>query len=117
MYKNGEVHHLKHMLAFNAPPVEAPLPINAQNVAVSVGKNRWQWTVFIRGSSSDLDKIRCVEYTLHPTFPKPVQEVTRRGADSRAFAFTAIGWGTFKIRIRVFLKNGQVQHITHDLTF
>ena len=117
IFRNGEVRHLKHMLTFEAPPVENPLPIETRNVAESVGQNRWKWTVFIKGSSNVLDQIRCVEYTLHPTFPKPVREVSKRGADSRAFALSAIGWGTFQIRIRVFLKNGQVQELTHDLRF
>lgn len=115
IFRNEEIRHLKHMLTFEAPPVEDPLPIKTQNVAVSVGKNRWKWTVFIQGSSNVLDQIRCVEYT--PTFPKPVQEVSERGPDSRAFALSAIGWGTFQIRIRVFLRNGQVQELTHDLRF
>ena len=117
IFENGEVRHLKHMLTFEAPPVEDPLPIETRNVAISVGKNRWKWTVFIQGSSNVLDQIRCVEYTLHPTFPKPVQEVSKRGTGSRAFALSAIGWGTFQIRLRVFLRNGQVQELTHDLRF
>ncbi len=117
IFTKGGVRHLKHMLTFEAPPVEDPLPIKTRNVADSIGENRWMWTVFIQGSTDVIDQVRCVEYTFHPTFPKPVQEISKRGTASRAFALSAIGWGTFQIRVRIFLKNGQVQELTHELRF
>jgi len=115
--KEKENRHLKHMLIFKSPPVANPLPIKTGNVADSLGNDRWKWTVFIKGPTNALDRIRFVEYTLHPTFPERVHEVRQRGTENRAFAFSAIGWGTFEIRIRAFLKNGEVQKLSHHLRF
>jgi hypothetical protein len=58
-----------------------------------------------------------VEYTLHPTFPNPVQRVDR-GSDPRfPFGFTATGWGIFEVRIKIVFKNTQVRYMTHMLQF
>jgi len=119
IFRNAENEHryLKHMIALESPSIEHPLPIQAGNVAESIGKDRWKWTVFILGSSEALGQIQCVEYTLHPTFPERVHEVCQLGIEERPFALSAIGWGTFTIRIRVFLNNGQVQRLAHHLKF
>jgi transcription initiation factor IIF auxiliary subunit len=108
---------LRHMLTLKAAPVEYPLPITANNVATRTGEEWWNWTIFIEGPEEALNQIQCVEYTLHPTFSNPVQEVCSRGIGPHAFAFSARGWGTFVIQIRVFLKNGQVQRLVHNLRF
>lgn len=115
--KNKETRYLKHLLTFDARPVERPLPITVSNTARQVNSKQWIWTVFLQGPISALNQVRCVEYTLHPTFPNPIREVCEQGRVSEAFALTASGWGTFQIRIRVFLRNGQLQVLTHDLKF
>lgn len=117
LFKNGRTQPLKHMLTFDAQPVEDSLPIRAGNVASATGKGLWNWTVFIQGSDEVLDRIQCVEYTLHRTFFDPVREVSDRGTGPYAFALSATGWGTFQIRIRVFLKDGRVQGLVHNLRF
>jgi transcription initiation factor IIF auxiliary subunit len=114
---NGTVDRLTHKMALVALPVTSPLPITAGNVATQLQPGWWEWTVFIQGPEDALNQIQCVQYTLHPTFPHPVRDVCIRGTSSQAFALTATGWGTFQIRIRMFLKNGRVQDLTHDLTF
>lgn len=117
VFKNQAVHFLKYMLRFVAPPVEVPLQIRANNTATPAGRGWWNWTVYIEGKAEDVNQIQCVEYTLHPTFPNPVREVCHRGTDPHAFPLSTAGWGTFQIQIRVFLKNGRVQMLTHYLRF
>lgn len=117
VFKNGDVRPLKHMLSFDTPAVEQPLPIKTGNTAKQVREDWWNWTVFIEGPEEVLDKVRCVEYTLHPTFANPVSTICDRGKGSRGFSLTASGWGTFEIGIRVFLKDGRVQKLTHNLKF
>jgi transcription initiation factor IIF auxiliary subunit len=117
IFRNSTVRHLRHMLKFEAPPVKDSLPITTDNIAIEVRTGLWRWTVFLKGLDQVLDRIQCVEYTLHPTFPDPVKEVCEQGEGPYAFALTATGWGTFKIQIRLFLKDGRVQKLTHDLTF
>ena len=117
VFKDGRERSLKHMLAFGVPAVDSPLPIETANVATEVRKGLWEWTVFVRAPDNVLEQIRCVEYTLHPTFPDRVREVCDRGSGRQAFALTTRGWGTFEIQLRVLLKDGRAQALTHNLKF
>jgi len=87
------------------------------NTAQLAPDKRWDWTVFILGSEEDLNLIRCVEYTLHPTFPNPVRTVCERGKGPHAFSLSTNGWGTFRIQIRVLLKDGDPVVLSHQLKF
>lgn len=116
-FRDGHTQALTHQLHFDAPRAQQRLDITVDNVARQVGPRQWNWTVFLKGSDQALGQIRCVQYTLHPTFPKPVQEVCSRGRGTQAFALSASGWGTFEIGVRVSLNNGQVQQLTHQLHF
>jgi len=100
--------------------MSSPLPsvgeeISADNVSRYLGDGRWNWTVFIRAAEKTLHEIDCVEYTLHPTFPKPVQQTCAPGDPRQPFALSANGWGEFQIRIRVFRKDGGYKDLTHNL--
>jgi transcription initiation factor IIF auxiliary subunit len=113
--KDNAVRTLSHRLRFDPVPFTGLLPIKTDNDAIRLKSGSWSWTVFLRGPENVLGRIQCVEYTLHPTFPNPVREVCVRGTGSRAFQLSAKGWGTFQIPIRIFLKDGQVAELTHDL--
>jgi hypothetical protein len=97
--------------------VSARPVISADNIAESADGNKWNWTVFIKGDRDKIDEIKCVEYTLHPTFPDPVRKVCDRGNPQQAFALSVTGWGTFTIGIRVFMKDGSVENLKHQLKF
>jgi hypothetical protein len=91
--------------------------IETRNIATKIGKVRWRWSVFIESDSETLAMIDCVEYTLHPTFPDPVQKICNMGSPTQAFATHATGWGTFKIKLRVFFRDGTIRDLDHQLTF
>jgi transcription initiation factor IIF auxiliary subunit len=109
--------NLKHMLHFSAPKPHVVLPITAANTAKQMRPGWWDWTVFVSGPQQALAQVRCVEYTLHPTFQNPVRTVCNRGSGPRAFGLSSSGWGTFTIGIRVILKDGRVQELSHRLEF
>jgi len=117
IFKDEKVFLLKHMLNFEPLQVEGRLPIRASNDSTYMGSGQWDWTVFITGPPEILDRILLVKYTLHPSFSDPEQEVFDRGEGRRGFALSGISWGVFKIHIRLFLKNGQIQDLKHDLKF
>lgn len=51
---------------------------------------------------SALDKIKYVQYTLHPTFPNPIRVVCERGPnDQEPFALHGDGWGEFDVGVKV----------------
>ena len=90
-------------------------PICFQNTSKFIGGGRWDWTVFVDPRSRDVAVIKCVEYTLHPTFPNPVRVVCDIGSIDQPFALRSNGWGTFLIRIRVLMKDGNIRELSHQL--
>ncbi len=89
--------------------------ITADNVAESIGNEKWNWTVFIKGDPKAIAQVDRVQYTLHPTFPNPVRLVRDRGDLNRPFGLSATGWGTFTVGIRVFMKDGSYKDLEHKL--
>jgi hypothetical protein len=112
----GEDQNIVVRLTATPPSVKEPA-FTTGNTATFVGNKRWDWTVFIRGSEEDLARVRCVEYTLHPTFPDPVRTICQRGAGPNAFPLSTNGWGTFRVHIRVMLKDGEDLKLAHQLEF
>jgi WD40 repeat protein len=105
------------MISAEQPSSWGAQAITADNVAESIGNNKWNWTAFIKGDRQSIGEIKCVEYTLHPTFPDPVRLVCEPGDPQRPFGLSATGWGTFSIGIRVFMKNGTHEDLRHQLKF
>lgn len=74
----------------------------------------WKWSVWLEGDPGELRNVRSVTYTLHPTFPNPVREVTNRRAK---FRLDSAGWGDFTLSACVHLASGRAQTLTHELVF
>lgn len=88
------------------------MPLTIQQDQEYVGHDRWRWSIWLAGTSEELDRIDHVVYILHPTFHDPVREVSDRPSN---FRLNATGWGTFTIRGKAVFKDGQVQPLQHDL--
>jgi transcription initiation factor IIF auxiliary subunit len=73
----------------------------------------WGWAVWVEGPAADLEQIEYVEYTLHPTFPKPVRRIYDRESN---FKLSAGGWGVFTIHAKAVRKDGSVTPLRHDLS-
>lgn len=76
------------------------------------GDEWWSWSVWLDGPKSELEQVKYVEYTLHPTFPEPVVRVTNR---SNSFKLSTGGWGVFPIYAQVVRKDGTVLRLKHRL--
>jgi len=76
------------------------------------GNDWWQWAIWLDGSKDELDKVSRVVYTLHPTFPIPVQCIDNR---KNNFRLDSSGWGEFEIFIKIVYKDGQVRKRRHWL--
>lgn len=113
-YKNGRHEELKHMLVFERQPASPSVSLTAKNWAREIEPGWWEWGIYIEGAPTELDRIRCVEYTLHPTFPNPVRMVCSR---QNRFELTTRGWGTFTVKIKVILKDGSLVQLSHLLEF
>jgi len=76
-------------------------------------KNENEWTLELRFEhSEDAALVQKVEYHLHQTFQKPVEEV-----HEAPFQITRQGWGMFKVKALAHLKDGRVLELEHDLVF
>jgi len=76
------------------------------------GKDSWKWSVWVEGDNTELDSVESVEYTLHPTFPNPVQVKNDRASK---FKLTTSGWGTFTIYAKIRKNDGDVVDLEHQL--
>ena len=127
VFKDGRKFYREHWLRFEKrekePPVKRSSPVAcgkivAGNTSGYVGEGRWNWTVFIVSDRETLEQVKCVEYTLHPSFPNPIRKVCDKGSvPGKGFFLKANGWGTFTIEIKVVLKNGDVCYLKHPLVF
>ncbi len=113
-YKTGRAEVLNHQLVFRQTAAPTALRVKANNWAREINPGWWEWGLHIEGEVQDLDQIRCVEYTLHRSFPKPVRTICTR---QNRFTLTARGWGTFRVKIKLLLQNGTVQDMSHQLQF
>lgn len=76
------------------------------------GDDWWHWWVWIEGPAAELDRIEKVVYTLHETFPNPVQTIRDRATN---FRLKTAGWGVFRIYAKVFFADGSTEKLQHDL--
>lgn len=88
------------------------MPIKVKQESIYQGNDWWQWSVWLEGSKAELDQIEYVEYTLHPTFAKPVQRITDRNTN---FRLDASGWGEFMIYLKIQQQSGAVLERKHWL--
>lgn len=72
----------------------------------------WAWSVWLEGPAAELDAIRYVTYTLHPTFSEPVQRVDERDT---GFRLDSHGWGEFRIHVQVQRKDSTQEELSHWL--
>ena len=97
-----------------AEPVNAnPADLYLKNTG-RYSSGRYLWTVYVAGEESAIAQISYVEYTLHYSFPKPVQIVRERGSKC-AFGLSSNSWGEFEIKAKIVLKNGQERYLTYWL--
>ena len=88
-----------------------------KNDSRQITSKRWDWKVFIDPDSRKVNSVKCVEYTLHSSFPDPVRLVCDRGDRNKPFSLSSNGWGTFVIQVRVLFRNGKVRELEHELQF
>jgi transcription initiation factor IIF auxiliary subunit len=77
-----------------------------------LGHDRWQWSVWLDGSSEELDQIDHIMYILDRTFHDPVREVSSRGDNFRLEGST---WGAFTLYAKAVYKDGHEISLQHDL--
>lgn len=109
----------------NPPDVVQKVPeIEVHNSSVLlgrklyVGQRTWEWTIYLKAAKEVLEKIKCVTYTLHPTFPDPVVEICEAGKNpNQAFSYQARGWGTFVVDVEIAFRDGTRMNKKHQLVF
>ena len=72
----------------------------------------YDWCVFVKDDPKIMSSINSVEYILHSSFPDPIRVVTERPS---RFALFSSGWGSFPIRIQVYLEDGSTYFTSYEL--
>ena len=94
----------------------SPIKITQSNIKSKsryIEKGRYDWKIYINADLAILKTISYVEYTLHPTYPKPVN---RRTNYRNKFLYQDNGWGEFYISVRIVYKNHSSAVFKHFLT-
>jgi transcription initiation factor IIF auxiliary subunit len=87
------------------------------NVARQVREGQWEWTAYVVAPPGELERVRCVVYTLHPTFPNPVQRICHTSDAKYPFGLTAKGWGVFNLLTRIEFTDGSSKDVVHYVNF
>jgi transcription initiation factor IIF auxiliary subunit len=114
IYTDKHVEAYTHQLIFSERVASSPPALHTENWSRQIEPGWWQWGVHLTGPTATLGKIKCVEYSLHPSFPNPVRVVCN---PQKGFELMTNGWGTFSIPIKVIFKDGTTQTLTHQLQF
>ena len=77
-----------------------------------LGKDRWEWSVWVDGPPEELDALDHVVYVLHSTFHDPVRSV---GDRATKFRLRTSGWGSFTIHAKAIRKDGSEIPLEHEL--
>ena len=101
-------------LIFKEKSATLPLNVIPKNRSHEIEEGWWEWELFIDGREEELAKIRCVEYTLHKSFPNPVRMVC---SHDNKFLLVGRGWGMFTVKILLILNDGSIHHMSHPLSF
>ncbi len=112
-YKDRREEVIRHPLVFKESKAPASLNVTPDNWSRQIEPGWWAWGIYIKGTPFQLNLIRCVEYTLHRTFQKPVRLV----CSLPRFELTTRGWGTFTVKIKLLLKDGTTHRLSHPLKF
>lgn len=91
-------------------------PIRSYNAASSRDERYFDCLLFLSGPAVLLERIECVEYTLHETFPDPRKKICRPEADPN-FSVSFSAWGTFDIPVLVTMQDGAQMEWVHGLHF
>ena len=88
------------------------MSVTTRQKATLCDKDWWDWSVWLEGTSQELDAIESVIYRLHPTFPDPVQVIRDRSTN---FRLSSSGWGGFTIYIQLQYADGKSEKLSHEL--
>lgn len=91
-------------------------PIRSYNAASPRDEKYFDCLVFLSGPAVVLERIECVEYTLHETFTNPRRKICRPEADPN-FSLAFYAWGTFDIPVKITMKDGAQMEWVHGLHF
>jgi transcription initiation factor IIF auxiliary subunit len=114
IYNDKRTESYKHQLVFTQARAATSVELTAENWSNQIEPGWWEWGIRIKGQPAALDRIRCVEYTLHRSFPNPVRAVCTR---QNNFELKTNGWGTFTIPIKVLFKDNTTLELSHELSF
>jgi len=80
--------------------------------ATKVEKDWYEWTVELEKAPVVLDRIKEVEYILHPTFKDRIRRVRTPG---EGFKIDSEGWGEFDIAVNIYFRDGDEQTVVVPL--
>ncbi len=78
------------------------------------GRKHYHIGVWIEGTKGELDKIKKVEYLLHPTFKQPLRYSEKR---ENGFGINFWTYGWFLIHAKIYFKDGTILEQNYNLEY
>ena len=75
---DNHTENFAHELLLSEQKPSQKATLGAENWSRPLEPGWWEWGIRIKGVAAVLDRIRCVEYTLHRSFPNAVRVVCTR---------------------------------------
>ena len=88
------------------------MALSMQQSQKYLGKDRWQWSVWLEGTPEELNSVDHILYILDPTFHNPVRHISDRMTN---FRLDTSSWGTFTIHAKAVHRDGRETPLHHDL--
>lgn len=111
-YKDGTTEKLEHLLVFREQVTDVELKIKTVNWSKQLEPGWWEWGIHLEGDKKELDRVRCAEYTLHPSFPNPLRKICSK---ENRFLLSTRGWGAFTVQVKLLLKDNSTRQLSHTL--
>ncbi len=87
---------------------------NNRQVMYKKSRDKYLYRHRIYAKGNDLDKVKEIKYTLHPSFPNPIRTV--RDMENN-FELITWAWGEFRIKIIIITKDGNEHYRDFDFRF
>jgi tetratricopeptide (TPR) repeat protein len=83
---------------------ESDIKIVNTSSSINDKKGWYNWEIYLDAPKSVLSSIDDVEYNLHPSFKDPIRRIND---PKNGFVLKSNGWGEFKVKVKIKLKNGE----------
>ena len=90
--------------------------LSVANTSKYLGNGKWEFEIFVKAPPEEIESIQSVEYIFPSSFPTPEDQGFFQGDPKYPFAHKWIGYGVFKIGIKINYSDRSARSLEHMLS-